>query len=71
MSLHEYNTRTKKGDFQEALANLEQNITNSINWVKTQPEEEINNLKDVIIKRLQDENVILRDRCSKLEQRLV
>ena len=28
-------------------------------------------MKDVIIKRLQDENVILRDRCSKLEQRLV
>ena len=28
-------------------------------------------MKDVIIKRLQDENVILRDRCSKLEQKLV
>ena len=33
MSLHEYNTRTKKGDFKEALANVEQNITNSINSV--------------------------------------
>ena len=54
----------KKRDFQEALANLEQNITNSINSVKT---EEINNLKDVIIKRLKDKYVILRDRCSKLE----
>ena len=28
-------------------------------------------MKDVIIKRLQDENLILRDRCSKLEQKLV
>ena len=28
-------------------------------------------MKDVIIKILQDENVILRDRCSKLEQKLV
>ena len=28
-------------------------------------------MKDVIIKRLQDENVILRDRCSKLEPKLV
>ena len=28
-------------------------------------------MKDVIIKRLQDENVILRDRCSKLEQKFV
>ena len=35
MSLHEYNTRTKKGNFQKALANLEQNITNSINSIKT------------------------------------
>ena len=60
-----------KNDFQEALANLEQNITNSINLVKTELKKEINNLKDVIIKRLQDENVILRDRCSKLEQKLV
>ena len=64
MSLHDYNTRTRKGDFQEALANLEQNITNSINSVKT---EEINNLKDVILKRLQYQNVILRERCSTLE----
>ena len=32
---------------------------------------EINCLKDVIIKRLQDENATLRERCSKLEQRLV
>ena len=71
MSSHEYNTRTKKGDFQEALANLEQNITNSINSVKTELKEEINNLKDVIIKQLQDEHVILRDRCHKLEQKLV
>ena len=60
-----------KNDFQEAIANLEQNITNSINLVKTELKKEINNLKDVIIKWLQDENVILRDRCSKLEQKLV
>ena len=71
LCLHEYNTRTKKGDFQEALANLEQNITNSINSVKTELKEEINNLKDVITKWLQDENVILRDTCRKLEQKLV
>ena len=50
MSSHEYNARTKKGDFQKALANLEENITNSINSVKTELKEEINNLKDVIIK---------------------
>ena len=71
MSSHEYNTRTKKGDFRKALENLEQNITISINSVNTELKEEINNLKNVIIKRLQDENVILRDRCRKLEQELV
>ena len=64
MSSHEYNTRTKK-----ALANLGQNTTNSINWIEFK--EEINNLKDVIIKRLQDQNVILRDKWSTLEQKLV
>ena len=71
MSSHEYNTRTKKGDFRKALENFEQNITISINSVNTELKEEINNLKNVIIKRLQDENVILRDRCRKLEQELV
>ena len=71
MSSHECVTRTKKGDFRGALVNLEQNNTNFINSVKTESKEEINNLKAVIIKRLQDKNVILRDRCSKLEQKLV
>ena len=82
---HQYNTRTNKGDFQDALASIEQNITNSINSiktdinsiksdissVKTDLKDEINNLKDVIIKRLQDENATLREWCSQLEQRLV
>ena len=58
----------KKSDFQEDLANLEQNITNSINSVKTELKEEINNLKSVIIKQLQDENITLRDRCSKFAE---
>ena len=44
MSFHEYNTRTKKGDFQEALANLEQNITNSIQL-------KLNSKKKLIFKR--------------------
>ena len=55
MSLQEYNTRTKKGDFQAALANVEQNVTNSIISVKTELKDEIDNSKDVIIKRLRDE----------------
>ena len=66
---HQYNTRTNKGDFQDALASIEQNITNSINSintdissVKTDLKDELNNLKDVIIKRLQNENSTLRKR---------
>ena len=61
---HQYNTRTNKSDFQDALASMEQNITNYINSiktditsiksdissVKTDLKHEINNLKDVIIK---------------------
>ena len=71
MSLQVYNTRTKKGDFQAVLANVEQNVTNSIISLKTEPKDEINNSKDVTIKRLRDENGILRDRCSKLQQKVV
>ena len=70
MSLHEYNTRTKKNEFQDALASLVVNVNNSIKSIKSDLKDEINNLKDVIIKRLQDENVILRNRCSNLEQKL-
>ena len=69
MTLHEYNTRTKKNEFQDALASLEVNLNNSIKSIKSDLKDEINNLNDIIIKRLQDENVILRNRCSnKLEQ---
>ena len=72
---HQYNTRTNKGNFQDALASIEQNTNNSINSIKSDissvKTDEINNLKDVIIKRLQDVNATFRERCSKLEQRLV
>ena len=82
---HQYNTITNKGDFQDAVASIEQSIINSINSiktdinsiksdissVKTDLKDEISNLKDVIIKRLKDENATLREHCMKLEQRLV
>ena len=83
---HQYNTTTYyKGDFQDALASIKQNITKSINSIKTDInsiksdissiktnlKDEISNLKDVIIKRLQNENATLREWCSKLEQKLV
>ena len=71
MSLHEYNTRTKKNEFQDALASVEVNLNNSIKSIKSDLKDEVNNLKDVIIKRLQDENLILRNRCSNVEQTLI
>ena len=66
---HEYNTRTKKEAVvsSEALAKLEKNIISTINCRK----EEIISLKDIIIKRLQEENKKFREKCSKLENGVV
>ena len=65
----EYNTRTKKETIvsNEALAKVEQNIISAINCLK----EEIINLKDIVIKRLQEENKKLREKCSKLENDVI
>ena len=50
---HEYNTQTKEAVVSnEALAKVEENIISTINCLK----EEILNLKDIVIKRLQEEN---------------
>ena len=35
MMTNQYNKRTNKGDFQDALVSIEQNISNSINSIKT------------------------------------
>ena len=66
---HEYNTRTKKEAVvsNEALAKVEENIISTINCLK----EEIINLKDIVIKRLQEENKKLREKCSKLENDVI
>ena len=60
---HEYNTRTKKEAVvsNEALAKVE------LNCLK----EEIINLKDIVIKRLQEENKKLREKCSRLENGVI
>ena len=58
--LHDYNTRQRHESISKSdsasnhdpLVNLEENIISCINNVK----EEIVNLKDIVIKRLQDEN---------------
>ena len=60
---HEYNTRAKKDSVvtSESLQNLEHNIIKIMNSVK----DEIMNLKDTVIKRFQEDNEKLRDKCRK------
>ena len=62
-------TQTKKEAVvsNEALAKVEENIISTIYYLK----EEIINLRDIAIKRLQEENKKLRENCSKLENDIV
>ena len=66
---HDYNTRTKKESvvISECPQTLEANIINNIYSLK----DKIIRLKDAIIKRLQEENVRLCDKCQQLENRVV
>ena len=65
---HDYNTRTKKESIisSEWLQTLEANIINNI---KSLNDENIS-LKDTVIKRLQEENERLCDKCQQLENRV-
>ena len=51
---------------QDSLDKLEKSIVQSINSLK----DEIINLKDIVIKDLQDENAWLKEKCEKLENRV-
>ena len=76
---HEYNTRSKMVDTvaitQEDVTRLQQNIIDSlkdeISNGNSRLKDEISNLKDTVIKRLQEENQILRQKCNKLEAKIV
>ena len=63
---HEYGTRSKS-QVDPAHHQLEENIVISIN----SPRDEITNLKDIVIKKLQENNERLKSRCSNLENKLV
>ena len=65
---HDYNTRTKKESVVscECLQTVEANIINNINSLK----DEIISLKETVIKRLQEENERLSDKCKQLENRV-
>ena len=73
--VHEHNTRSKKQlSSEDALEKMEGNILEKIsNWnVEVESmKDEFLNMKDVIIKCLQDENESLCLRCSKIEDKVV
>ena len=60
---------------QEDLTRLQQNIIDSlkdeISNGNSRLKDEISNLKDTVIKRLQEEDQILRQKCNKLEAKIV
>lgn len=76
MSAHDYNTRGKKQELcsnqdDNLLAKMEENILNNMNSKFVDLKNEISNLKDIIIKRLQDENQRLQEKCKKLEEKVI
>ena len=73
--VHDHNTRSKKQiSFEDALEKMEGNILEQISNLNVEvksTKNEFLNMKDVIIKRLQDENELLSSRCSKLNDKVV
>ena len=73
--IHDHNTRSKKQlPFEDAMEKMESTILEQISSLKADVrsmKDKFLNMKDVIIKRLQDENALLRSRCSKLEDKVV
>ena len=77
---HDYNTRSSKvadtvAITQEDLIRLQQNIIDSlkdeISNGNSSLKDEINNLKDTVIKCLQEENKNLQQKCNKLKAKIV
>ena len=72
---HDHNTRSKKQlSLEDALEKMEGNILEQISNLNVEVKcmkDEFLNMKDVLIKRLQEENELLRSRCSKLENKVV
>ena len=73
--VHDHNTRSKKQlSFEDALEKMEGNILEQISNLNVEVKsmkDEFLNTEDLIIKRLQGENELLRSRCSKLEDNVV
>ena len=65
--MHDYNTREKKDIEQDDLAKLEQNIIKGISELK----DEVLNLKNIIIKNLQEGNARHDAKCNYFEKKVV
>ena len=65
---HEYNTCGKKdiAVTTDLLKSLKDNIINKVKILR----DDFSSLKDVVIKRLQEDNVRLRAKCNCLERRV-
>ena len=65
---HDNNTRGKKdtGTFNDALKSIEDNLQKSISGLR-----DILNIKDVIIQRLEKDNLKLKERVSCLEDKVI
>ena len=66
---HDYNIRGKKeaGTFEDALKSIEDNLQESISGLR----DDILNIKDVIVQRLQEDNLKLKEGVSCLEHEVV
>ena len=66
---HDYNTIGNKdtGTFEDALKSIEDNLQKSISGLR----DDILNIKDVIIQRLQEDNLKLKERIRCLEDKVV
>ena len=65
---------SKKLSLKDAIANLQSDLSEKITNLTTEvrsTKDDVINLKDVIIKRLQDENELLRKKSNKLENKVV
>ena len=75
MSIIHDNIRSKKQlSFEDAVEKMESNILEEISKLNADVrsmKDKLLNMKDVIMNCLQDENALLRSRCSKLEDKVV
>ena len=72
---HDHNARSKKQlSLEDALEKMEGNILEQISNLNVEVKsmkDEFLDMKDVIIKRSQEENELLLSRCNKLENKVV